>query len=124
MPENRDEWGLGWYVTEDVPFSWKEWMAISKSSTRVYGQRDKNKILNWQKKGDYVNKTIGTRMNFLIRAFDAKDKDQLAYVQCHVARKPRKYQKEKTLKKKQPRWRQQKSGPSKVSQIQDILKNK
>jgi len=111
----------GWYRTADVPFSWREWVSVSNTSRPVHKQRDKRKALPFQKKGDYMNKTIGTRMNFLLRAFDPKDKDQLAYVQCHVMRKPKTFAQEKTLAKKQVEWRYLQPSPSKMAEISKIL---
>jgi hypothetical protein len=111
----------GWYRSADVPFSWREWVWISNSSKGIYKSKDKKRDLPFQKKGDFVNKNIGTRMNFFLRAFDAKDKDQLAYVSCYVMRKPKSHQKEKTLAKKQVEWRYIQPKPSKVSEIKKLL---
>ena len=60
-------------------------------------------------------------MNFFLRAYDPQDNDQLAYVSCHVMRKPKTHQKEKTLAKKQIEWRYIQPKPSKVSEIKKLL---
>ena len=107
----------GWYKGTEVPFSWREWGAIHKSSRGVHRQKDRRKDLSFQKKGDFVNKTIGTRMNFLMRGLADNDRDQIARVQCYVMRKERGYAKEKTLKGKRVTWKYQQPKGTKTASL-------
>jgi len=93
-----------WYKTGEVPFSWREWAAIHKSSKSIHGQRDKRKDLSWQRGGsDFANKTIGTRMNFMIRGLSG-DKNQIAQVKCYVKKKSVSHEGSRNLKNKRVTW--------------------
>jgi hypothetical protein len=80
----------GWFESQTIPFSAKEWFMIRKAINRTAGLRDKNtdgSHFNWMGSKGKLGTSIGERMDVLLQDYDPKS-PRKAYIQCNARSKP------------------------------------
>ena len=79
----------GWFESQTIPFSGKEWLMIRKAIKGTGKQRDKTEgpHFDWLGVGGRQGTSIGERMDILISSYDPKN-PRRGYVQCNARSKP------------------------------------